>query len=103
VATATTAIRATRNRQSDRLAARMRGVDGEDPSVGSDDLKRVMDATSSDRGRGQSRLFKDAVHSVNVVEHQIKGRSRPWLGWLLSLYDNKMRATPQFKYCQIAA
>jgi hypothetical protein len=43
------------------------------------------------------------VRSVNVVEHQIEGRSRPSLGWLLGLYDNQMRAAAQFKYCQIAA
>ena len=81
----------------------MRGVDGEDPSVGSDELKRVVNATSSDRRWRQSPLFKDAVRSVNVVEHQIEGRSRPRLGWLLGLCDNQMRAAAQFKYRQIAA
>jgi hypothetical protein len=47
--------------------------------------------------------FEDAVRSVNVVEHQIEGRSRLWLGWLLGLHDNQMRTAAQFKYCQIAA
>ena len=97
-----TEARATRNPQSNRLAASMRGVDGEDPSVRSDDLKRVVNATSSDRSWGQSPLCKDAVRSVNVVEHQVEGRSRARLGWLVALYDSQMRAAAQFKYRQIA-
>ena len=80
----------------------MRGVDRKYPSVGSDDLEGVVNSTPSDRRWGQSPFVEDTVCCVNVIEHQIEGRSSPGLGWPLGVSYDQMRAATQFKYCQLA-
>src|SRR5689334_22059716 len=43
------------------------------------------------------------MYDLDVVEHKVEVRSRPWFGRLLGLSYHQMGAAAQFKYCEIAA
>jgi hypothetical protein len=81
----------------------MTGVDRESPAIGPGDVERVVNAAAADRRWRQPLHGVVAVRGIDVVDHQVEGRSRPGFGRLLGLSDDDMRTAAQFKHRQLVS
>jgi hypothetical protein len=41
------------------------------------------------------------VRGIDVIDHQVKGRSRAWLRWPIGLPNDDMCTAPQLEDCQL--